>query len=136
MVSLATPRLGDPDPLQTILVGIPTRVSTPMQAANDEGSMKNQMERIRAYLAYRCASGEDWREAAIYELPAISGSHSLKSPPFIRMQDDIRTYRVNAIVCTELSRVSRNVTEFLGFVELLNEYQCAFICLKQAVDTT
>ncbi len=117
-------------------VGIPIRVSTSLQAANDEGSMKNQLQRIRAYLEFKRTSGEDWREEVVYDLPAVSGKHSLQHPEFLRLQRDIVGGRVNTVVCTELSRVSRNVSEFLQFVELLNVHDCAFICLKQAVDTT
>jgi site-specific DNA recombinase len=43
---------------------------------------------------------------------------------------------VNTILCTKLDRASRNVSEFLEFVELLNETGTEFISLKESVDTT
>jgi len=117
-------------------VGIVVRVSTARQAANDEGSLATQLQRTRAHIDYKRACGEDLYEAGVYELPAVSGKHSLRHPEMLRLEQDIRSGRVNTILCTELSRASRNVGEFLEFVELLNEHDCSFVCLKQAVDTT
>ena len=53
-------------------VGLVVRVSTDRQAANDEGSLKTQLQRLRAHLDYKQASGEHWTEVAVYELRASS----------------------------------------------------------------
>jgi hypothetical protein len=45
-----------------------TRVSTPRQAANDEGSLVNQLQRLRSYIQYRVNCGESWQEVAVIEL--------------------------------------------------------------------
>ncbi len=113
------------------------RVSTDRQAANDEGSLKNQLQRERAYLQYkRDACGEDWAEVAVYELRAVSGKDSLRSAEFQRLFADIAAGRVNTVLCTALDRISRSVSDFLRFFELLNEHGVEFVCLKQNYDTT
>ena len=56
-------------------VGLIVRVSTDRQAMNDEGSLKTQLQRLRAHLDYKQTSGENWTEFAVYELRAISGKH-------------------------------------------------------------
>jgi len=53
-----------------------------------------------------------------------------------RLTRDIQDGRVNTVCCTALDRVSRSVTDFLQFVELLAEHDVEFVCLKQQVDTT
>ena len=48
-------------------VALVVRVSTTRQADNDEGSLKNQLQRLRAHLEYKTtACGEDWSEVAVY----------------------------------------------------------------------
>ena len=118
-------------------VGLVVRVSTDRQAANDEGSLRNQLQRLRQHIEYKQAvAGEDWGEAAVYELRAISGKNSIRSEEFARLFADIRAGRVNVILCTALDRICRSVKDFLYFFEVLNEYGVEFVCLKQNYDTT
>jgi DNA invertase Pin-like site-specific DNA recombinase len=86
------------DPVRTAI--LITRVSSPNQAENDEGSLKNQLQRLRAYMNYRRASGEDWREATVIELRAISGKDSVRSPEFQPVFEQVRYGLVNTVLCT------------------------------------
>ena len=117
--------------------GLVVRVSTDRQAMTEEGSLKNQLQRLRQHIEYKTvAAGEDWAEAAVYELRAVSGKDSLRSPEFERLFTDIRMGRVNTILCTALDRISRSVKDFLRFFEVLAQYGVEFVCLKQNYDTT
>ena len=117
--------------------GLVVRVSTDRQAMTEEGSLKNQFQRLRQHIEYKTtACGEEWREEEVYELRAVSGKDSLRSPEFQRLFGDIRSGRVNTILCTALDRISRSVKDFLHFFEVLNEYGVEFVCLKQNYDTT
>ncbi|MCH8199827.1 MAG: recombinase family protein, partial [Chloroflexi bacterium] len=113
------------------------RVSTDRQASNDEGSLKTQLHRLRQHIEYkREVAGEDWTEAVVYELRAISGKESMRSREFERLFADIRSGRVNTVLCTALDRICRSVKDFLNFFEFLNEHGVEFVCLKQNYDTT
>jgi site-specific DNA recombinase len=117
--------------------GLVVRVSTDRQAMTEEGSLKNQLQRLRQHIEYKTtACGEEWRQAEVYELRAVSGKDSLRSPEFQRLFADIRSGRVNTILCTALDRISRSVKDFLHFFEVLNEHGVEFVCLKQNYDTT
>ncbi len=117
--------------------GLVVRVSTDHQAANDEGSLKNQPQRLRQHVDYkRNVAGEEWRETAVYELKAISGKNSMRSQEFTRLFADIEAGRVNTVVCTALDRICRSVKDFLWFFEFLSEHHVEFVCLKQNYDTT
>jgi hypothetical protein len=61
-----TGRQPGPDTVRTAL--LITRVSTTRQAENDEGPLKNQLQRLRGFLDYRRTYDEDWREAGVIEL--------------------------------------------------------------------
>jgi site-specific DNA recombinase len=117
--------------------GFVIRVSTEMQAANEEGSLKNQLQRLRAHVEYKTtACGEQWTEVKCYMLKAISGRDSVRSREFAELFEDIRVGRVNTVVCTALDRISRTVKDFLNFFEVLSEHNVEFVCLKQNYDTT
>lgn len=118
------------------LVGLVRRVSTDLQASNDEGSLTTQLQRMRAHVAYKGQTGEEWEEVDLYDLQATSGKDSLRSPEFLRLLGDIRMRRVNTVLCTELSRICRNVAEFLQLLEVFKEYEIEFVCIKENFDTT
>lgn len=118
-------------------VALVLRVSTDRQARNEEGSLKNQLQRLRQHMEYKSvACGEDWLEAGVYELKGVSGKNSMRSREFERLFADIRAGRVNTILCTALDRICRSVKDFLWFFEFLNEHGAEFVCLKQNYDTT
>ena len=96
-------------------VALVVRVSTDMQAANTEGSLKNQVQRLRQHITYkREVSGEDWQEVQLYELKAVSGKHSMRRPELAPLFADMRAGRINTILCTALDRSCRNVKDFFG----------------------
>jgi site-specific DNA recombinase len=119
------------------LCGLVIRVSTDRQAANEEGSLTNQLQRLEKHIEYKNeACGEDWSEAGRYVLKGVSGKDSVRSPEFARLFADIQAGKVNTVLCTALDRVSRSVKDFLNFFEFLSEHGVEFVCLKQDFDTT
>ena len=117
--------------------GLVMRVSTARQAQNDEGSLKNQLQRLRQHIEYKnTACEEKWTEAGIYELKGISGKDSMRSQEFERLFVDIEAGRINTVLCTALDRICRSVKDFLTFFEILSEHGVEFVCLKQNYDTT
>ncbi len=136
-MTLATqPRLSAP-PMAAKRVALVVRVSTDRQVANPEGSLKNQLQRLRQHIAYkRDGLGEDWQEVALFELKGISGKSSLRRSELQPLLAGIRANQINVIACTALDRLCRNVRDFLELLELLNEHGVEFVCLKQNYDTT
>ena len=118
-------------------VALVLRVSTDRQARNEEGSLKNQIQRLRQHIEYKSITcGENWTEAAVYELKGVSGKNSMRSPEFERLFADIRAGRVNTVLCTALDRICRSVKDFLWFFEFLQDNQAEFVSLKENYDTT
>jgi site-specific DNA recombinase len=131
----SVPRMTEEVPMKRTAVVL--RVSTDRQAQNDEGSLKNQLQRLRQHIEYKNVScGEHWVEAGLYELKGVSGKNSMRSSEFERLFADVRAGRVNTILCTALDRICRSVKDFLWFFEFLNEHGAEFVCLKQNYDTT
>lgn len=112
------------------------RVSTDRQAKVEEGSLKNQLQALRAHIAYKNQCGERWEETQTIELAAVSGKDSLRSKELLRVQHEVKAGRVNVVLCTSLDRISRSVRDFLAFYDFLAENHAELVCLRQAVDTT
>ena len=114
-----------------------TRVSTTMQSRVEEGSLKNQLERLRAHIAYRNSNyDERWVEIDTYEMKAVSGKDALRSKEFLRLFEDIRLKRVNVILAGSLDRVSRSVKDFQHLLEVLTKEEVELISLKETLDTS
>src|ERR1017187_7654404 len=113
------------------------RVSTTMQSRVEEGSLKNQLERLRAHIAYRNSNyDERWVEIDTYEMKAVSGKDALRSKEFQRLFEDIRLKRVNVILAGSLDRVSRSVKDFQHLLEILTKEEVELISLKETFDTS
>ena len=88
----------------TKLTGMITRVSLDEQARNPEGSLVNQLQRLRSHLQYKKTSvGEEWPEASHYELRGISGKNSVRSSEFQRLFDDVRAGKIDVVLGARLS---------------------------------
>jgi site-specific DNA recombinase len=117
--------------------GFVIRVSTDKQARNPEGSLTNQLQRLQAHIEYKTnACGERWVETGRYILKGVSGKDSFRSIEFAQLLEDIKSGKVNTVICTALDRISRSVRDFLNFFEILTKYDVEFVCLKQNYDTT
>lgn len=116
-------------------VGLYVRVSTDLQAKEQEGSLKTQQQLLTEEVEKRNAQDGAWAIAKTYIEKGVSGK-DVRRQKFQEMLRDIKSGIINAVICTELSRVSRSVLDFLKFAEFLKRYDTEFICLKQKFDTT
>jgi DNA invertase Pin-like site-specific DNA recombinase len=57
-------------------------------------------------------------------------------PEFQRLLSDVQSGRVNLIIATELSRLSRSIRDFCEIWDLLKQYGASFITLRESFDTT
>lgn len=105
-------------------IAIYARVSTEEQARQQEGSLDSQIHRCRQYL--RAHYSDDVVEGArVYREEGASGK-DLNRPAFQEMMRDIRRGVIQQIVFTELSRISRNVRDFLELSNELDRYAVQF----------
>ena len=57
-------------------------------------------------------------------------------PSLHRMLSDIQTGKVNAVIATELSRLSRNVKDFCEIKDFFKNHKTAFFSLKENFDSS
>jgi site-specific DNA recombinase len=117
--------------------GLVIRVSTEGKGAESGNSLTDQLRRLKEHLKCKTeATGEPWVEAGRYVLKGVSGKNSLRSKEFAKLFEDVKTGRINTVMCTALDRISRSVNELLNFSEFLSQHRVEFVCLKQSFDTT
>lgn len=96
-------------------------------------SIENQIELCKNY----CESyfKDDHLEYVIYEDEGFSGKN-LNRPKFKELINDIKSNRLNLLICYRLDRISRNVADFSSTLEMLQKYNVNFISIKEQFDTT
>lgn len=108
------------------------RVSTEEQARSQEGSIRSQTQRLEEFIKIR--EGNINYRAYIEEGRSAKDT---KRPEYQKLIADIKQGKVNTILCTDLSRISRSTIDFLNFIEFCNEHDTEFISLKEEhFDTT
>ncbi len=104
-----------------------------------DGSISSQIHRLTEKVEEKNRAHEDgkWGKIIdIYKDDGFSGKDTNR-PEFQRMINDVRRGRIDTIMVTELSRISRSVADFLKICNELNQHGCDFICLQiEGFDTT
>lgn len=113
--------------------GLYVRVSTDRQIT-EEGSLKSQVQRLEEELKRRSDNGARWIATKVYVEEGASGK-DMNRPKLKEMIGDIKAGAIDTVLCTELSRLSRSVMDFLNFAQFLQESNVGFVCLKQNFDT-
>ena len=116
-------------------VGILSRVSTEEAAQREEGSIKNQILGCRSYVdtendRYKGVWG---RVVDEYIDDGYSGKN-LKRPGIRRLISDIKKGRIDCVLMTEISRLSRNKRDWLDLLQFFQDNGVQFITLRQKFD--
>lgn len=111
------------------------RVSTEEQAENPEGSIKSQEQRLRDAVTWKNRQSTFGDIVGIYIDAGISAK-DMNRPRLQAMLKDISGGLVNLVLVTEISRLSRNNRDFLSMWDLMSEFKCSFMSLREDFDTT
>lgn len=118
-------------------VGIYARVSTDEQARVEEGSLKNQVETLRRYV-----DGENLKHigkwGTVIDVYVDDGysAKDLNRPQVRRLISDIQKGVIDTVLITEISRLSRCVSNWIDLRRFFAENNAAFIASRQNFDTS
>jgi site-specific DNA recombinase len=73
--------------------------------------------------------------AGIYIDAGISAK-DMRRPRLQDMLKAVRAGRINLIMVTEISRLSRNNRDFLSMWDMVSEFKCGFMSQREDFDTT
>ena len=117
-------------------IGAYVRVSTEEQASAIEGSLENQKYRLKAYLDLKNTQVRNWGEIVEYYIDDGFSAKDTRRPAYQRMMLDVKRKKVDLILVTDLSRLSRNIYDFCGLMDELEKNEAQFLSIKEQFDST
>ena len=111
------------------------RVSTEEQAEVVEGSLDNQKYRIKEFVKAKNFDGT-WGSIVDYYVDDGYSAKDTKRPAYQKMLSDLRKGKVNLILVTDLSRLSRNIQDFSNLLSFLESNKSKFLSMKEQFDTS
>jgi len=102
----------------------------------EEGSLVNHPQRYREYIAQKNQFKPGWGKIVKTYVDKLKSAKDMNRPGFIEMCKAIQQGEINAIICTELSRISRSVKDFVQFWEFLKKHNVKLILVNSFIDTS
>lgn len=112
------------------------RVSTEEQAKIVDGSLVSQRRRMEEYIENQNKREPNWGALVDVYCDEAKSGKDMNRAAFQRMIEDIRMGRVNLVLATELSRLSRSIKDFCGLIEFFKDHKVKLITLRENFDTT
>jgi len=110
-----------------------SRLSTEDQHRRAEySSLKSQEKICRAYIASQ--EPNNWRYIRIYSDLSSGGDTSKQG--LRDLIQDIRNNKVDIVVTTKMDRLTRNIKDFWTIYEIMQKYNCQFVCATQELNST
>lgn len=120
----------------SLLIGCYSRVSTDEQANVIEGSLDNQRHRMQSFIEIKNMQESQWGELAEHFIDDGYSAKDTNRPAYTRMMKALKSGKINAIMVTELSRLSRNIPDFCEFHKMLEQYGAKFFSIKEQFDSS
>lgn len=95
-------------------------------------SIENQVELCQEYAQRQFG---DICHFLVYQDEGFSAKNTDR-PMFQKMMDDIRSKKIETLICYRLDRISRNVSDFSAILDELERFGVSFISIRESFDTT
>ena len=117
-------------------IGTYIRVSTEEQANIVEGSIESQQHRLKGYIDLKNHQEKNWGKLVETYIDDGFSAKDTKRPAYQKMIRDLRAGKINLILVTDLSRLSRNIADFCKLQEELASYRAMFLSIKEQFDSS
>ena len=117
-------------------IGAYIRVSTEEQASAIEGSLVNQKYRLKAFLDLKNAQAHPWGHLIDFYIDDGFSAKDTRRPAYQRMMLDIKRKKIDMILVSDLSRLSRNILDFCGLMDELEKNEAQFLSIKEQFDSS
>ena len=101
-----------------------------------EGSLDSQRHRLVSFVDLKNVQESNWGKVIDYYVDEGFSAKDTKRPALQRLLKDLRAGKVNLILVTDLSRLSRNILDFCLLLEDLRKHNGKFLSVKEQFDTT
>ena len=117
-------------------IGIYVRVSTEEQAQVADGSIESQQHRINGFIDIKKHQERNWGKVVDTYIDDGYSAGSTNRPAYQRMIRDLKDGKINLILITDLSRLSRNISDFCDLYKEIGKYKANFLSIKEQFDTS
>lgn len=117
-------------------IGAYVRVSTEEQAQVMDGSLDSQQYRLKNFVQSKNIQEKNWGKIVDTYIDDGFSAKDTRRPAYQRMLRDIRAGKIDLILVTDLSRLSRNISDFCGLLEELESHRAKFLSVKEQFDTS
>ena len=97
-------------------------------------SIDNQIQFCKDYARMHMSQISDIKYF-IYEDEGFSAANTFR-PQFQKLINDIKSRKINVLMCYRLDRINRNVSDFSKTLDLLEQYDVSFVSATENFDTT
>ena len=112
------------------------RVSTEEQAAALEGSLDNQKYRLKAFVDGKVMQEKSWGKIVDFYIDDGFSAKDTNRPAYQRMLMDLKSKKIDLILVTDLSRLSRNLLDFCALLNFMEKHKAGFLSIKEQFDTS
>lgn len=119
--------------MSVIKCAVYVRKSTEHGLEQEFNSLLNQEESCKAYIASQAFN--NWEYVSTYTDAAISGG-TMERPALKQMLEDMAHGLINTVVVYKVDRLSRSILDFHNMMKYFDKYNCNFVSITQAFDTS
>ena len=122
--------------MKPLKIGAYIRVSTDEQAKLHEGSLDSQKFRIQEFVKFKNSQQKNWGDIVEFYIEDGVSAGTTNRPMYQKMMTDVRKGKVNLILVSDLTRLSRNLLDFCNLINELEEFKASYLSMKEQFDTS
>lgn len=113
----------------------PIRMAAYCRVSTEQEEQEKSFETQKDMYTEKIMLNPHWQLADIYADEGLTGTIAKKRPRFMKMIEDCRKGKIDAIITKSVSRFSRNNLDCLSYVRELKELGIPIIFEKEAINT-
>ncbi|MBL7545101.1 MAG: recombinase family protein [Bdellovibrionaceae bacterium] len=122
--------------MKPLKIGAYIRVSTDDQVNTYEGSLDSQKFRIKEFVDFKNRQQKDWGNIVEFYVEEGVSAGTTNRPMYQKIMSDIRKGKVNLILVSDLTRLSRNLLDFCNLINELERHKASYLSMKEQFDTS
>ena len=122
--------------MKPLKIGAYIRVSTEDQVNVFEGSLDSQKHRIDEFVEYKNRQQRGWGDLVEYYIEEGVSAGTTNRPMYQKIISDVRKGKVNLILVSDLTRLSRNLLDFCTLINELEANKASYLSMKEQFDTS
>ncbi|MCB0412115.1 MAG: recombinase family protein, partial [Bdellovibrionales bacterium] len=111
-------------------------MSTEEQARVQDGSLVSQRKRLEEFVEGQNRRDSGWGQIVNVYVDEGRSAKDMNRPEFQRLLTDVQSGKINLVLSSELSRMSRSIRDFCDIWDLFKKHNTNFITLREQFDTT